>query len=119
MGHDYIFEKTSTEGSYEECWAELINALKQPQKYSSQIRPDKVQPLWNEFGQFIKVGPAAMKINFNIEQGKVWLFNLNTSRCIGDFLCGVVKEEDRKNYVWFNSSLGYKDKYFPSRSVMK
>ena len=32
---------------------------------------------------------------------------------------GVIKDGNKKHYVWCNSSLKYKDKHFPSAEVMK
>lgn len=84
-----------------------------------KIDEKKVQPCQNEHGQFIKVGPAALKVYINYEQGKIWCENLSSSRCVGDLLCGVIRDDDIKHYVWFNSSLRYKGKHFPSREVME
>ena len=86
-----------------------------PQDYCSKIDSSKVQPFFSEaHGQFLKVGPAAMKIHTNKEQGKVWAENLPTSKCQGDFLMGIIKDENKKHALWINSSLKYRGSHFPS-----
>ena len=60
-----------------------------------------------------------MKVNKNKEQGKIWLENLPSSKCQGDFLMGVIKDSNSKYYIWFNSSLKYKEKHFPTKGVME
>ncbi len=60
-----------------------------------------------------------MKVNLNKEQGKIWLQNLPSSLCEGDIFCGVVKKEDKQNYIWMNSSLTFKGTHFPSLEVIE
>jgi hypothetical protein len=69
----FTYASKNTSGSFDDCWNELIKLLETPQNYCHLIDSKKVKPLINEHGQFIKVGPAALRVHLNKEQGKVWL----------------------------------------------
>lgn len=92
--------------------------IESPALYCNKVNPDKVIPRNTEYGRFLKLGPARVKIDFNKENGKIWLQNIYGSKCDGEILCGVLKGKDMRHYIWFNSSYTYKGSHFPSKQFL-
>jgi hypothetical protein len=74
---------------------------------------DKVSHINDNGIDILKIGPGSVQIKINKEEGKILFQNTRDSRCQGEILAGVYKDEDHKHKIWFNSAYTYKDSPFP------